>query len=66
MKREWRVMGLVIVGVSILYSALYLTQLTETLQTIVGFGLLGFISIGIGLVYSKFASRFEISEQSHN
>ncbi len=64
MKREWRIVGLGIIGLSIGYSAVYLAQLTETLQTIVGFGLLGLISVAIGLVYSKFASRFETDTQT--
>ncbi|MHA1979059.1 MAG: hypothetical protein ACW98F_04770 [Candidatus Hodarchaeales archaeon] len=64
MQKQWRILGLGIIGIIIIYSALYLTQLTETLATILGFGLLGIISIVIGLVYSKFASRFDTSNQT--
>ncbi|MHA2318548.1 MAG: hypothetical protein ACXAC6_12430 [Candidatus Hodarchaeales archaeon] len=63
MSREWRILGLGIIGISIIYSALYLVQLANELVTIVGFGLLGIFSIVIGFVYSKFASRFVINEQ---
>jgi uncharacterized membrane protein AbrB (regulator of aidB expression) len=63
MQRQWRLLGLGIIGISIGYSAIYLAQLTEALGTIVGFGLLGIISIIIGFVYSKFASRFETENQ---
>ena len=62
-RKEWRLLGLGIIGGSMVFSALYLVQLAETLVTIVGFGMLGIISIVIGIVYSRFASRFEIDNE---
>jgi hypothetical protein len=62
-RKEWRLLGLGIIGGSMVFSALYLVDLGEELLTIVGFGMLGVISIVIGIVYSKFASRFEIDNE---
>jgi len=62
-KKEWRLLGLGIIGGSMVFSALYLVQLAEALLTIIGFGMLGIISIVIGIVYSKFASRFEANTE---
>jgi len=61
-KKEWRILGLGIIGSSMVFSTLYLVQLSEALLTIIGFGMLGIISILIGFVYSKFASHFEMRE----
>ncbi|MFW9993995.1 MAG: hypothetical protein ACFFD4_18265 [Candidatus Odinarchaeota archaeon] len=57
-KRNWRIMGIGIIGISFLYSALEISQLSDNLIRIIGFGILGVISTVIGYVYSKFAVRF--------
>ncbi len=62
-RKEWRLLGLCIIGGSMVFSALYLVQLAQEIYTIIGFGMLGIISIVIGIVYSKFASRFEIKNE---
>ncbi len=61
-KKEWRFLGLGIIGGTMVFSTLYLVQLSEALLTIIGFGMLGIISIIIGFLYSKFASQFKNRE----
>ncbi|MFW9903299.1 MAG: hypothetical protein ACFFFH_03125 [Candidatus Thorarchaeota archaeon] len=57
-RREWRIFGMIIIAVSLLYSAIYLAQIPDNLVKILGFGILGIISVVIAFVYSKFAKRF--------
>ncbi|UCG01887.1 MAG: hypothetical protein JSW11_20065 [Candidatus Heimdallarchaeota archaeon] len=61
-KREWRILGILIISISLVYSAIYLAQIPDDLVKILGFGILGIISVVIAFVYSKFARRFIAEE----
>lgn len=57
-KREWRILGILIITFCLLYSAFYIAQISDDLVKILGFGILGVISVVIAFIYSKFAKRF--------
>ncbi|MFX0152767.1 MAG: hypothetical protein ACFFAJ_18445, partial [Candidatus Hodarchaeota archaeon] len=61
-RREWRILGLGFIGFSLIFSAIWITSLSSDLERIIGFGILGIISVIIGFLYSKFASRFMVKE----
>ncbi len=63
-KREWRILGILSIASSLAYSAIQIANLGEDIQRILGFLLLGIISVVIGFVYSKFASRFVTKEDN--
>ncbi len=63
-KREWRILGILFIASSLVYSAIQIATLGEDIQIILGLLLLGIISVVIGFVYSKFASRFVAKENS--
>jgi hypothetical protein len=62
-RREWRILGLGFIGFSLIFSAIWITSLSSDLERILGFGILGIISVIIGFLYSKFASRFVAKEK---
>ncbi|MFX0183652.1 MAG: hypothetical protein ACFE95_11270 [Candidatus Hodarchaeota archaeon] len=62
-RREWRILGLGFIGFSLFFSAIWITSLSSDLERILGFGILGIISVIIGFLYSKFASRFMVKEE---
>lgn len=57
-RREWRIVGILIIAFSLLYSAFYIAQISDDLVKILGFGILGVVSVVIAFIYSKFAKRF--------
>ncbi len=65
-RREWRILGISIIMISLIYSAIYLAQIPDDLVKIIGFGILGIISVVIAFIYSKFAKRFIDEEFQKN
>ena len=61
-RREWRILGLGFIGFSLIFSAIWITALSSDLERIIGFGILGIISVIIGFIYSRFASRFMVKK----
>ncbi len=63
-KQGWRITGLGIIGYALLYGSITFLQISDDLIKILGLGLLGIFSILIGVIYTKFAEKFQ-EQESH-
>ncbi|MCK4848278.1 MAG: hypothetical protein KAT16_04575, partial [Candidatus Heimdallarchaeota archaeon] len=63
-KQGWRITGLGIIGYALLYGSITFIQISDDLIKILGLGLLGIFSILIGVIYTKFAEKFQ-EQESH-
>ena len=61
-QQGWRITGLGIIGATLLYGSINLIQISDDLLKIIGLGLLGIISLLIGVIYTKFSEKFQESE----
>ena len=61
-QQGWRITGLGIIGYTLLYGSINLIQISDDLIKILGLGLLGIISLLIGVIYTKFSEKFQEPE----
>jgi hypothetical protein len=61
-QQGWRITGLGIIGYTLLYGSINLLQISDDLIKILGLGLLGIISLLIGVIYTKFSEKFQEPE----